>query len=390
MNNKKTILFLYSSEIVAINGGVERVTTTLTESLEKCGYKVLYLSLCKKKEGVQNPRQYYIPDNINSTRDIDEFYRNFIIKYGINIVINQGAILDWVSTFACRNKIPDVKLISVLHNAPLGVAANFKQVSSYKLKNIKLINKLLDTKIFKYILLHTYRVKHYKHYNDMYLYSDAIVVLSENFFKELRFLLCRRNPKNIYAIPNPSSYAYSNIISPKNKEILYVGRINTSQKKIDYLLEIWDKLANKYSNWSLHIVGGGDELDSMIDYSRQLRLKNIYFHGQNEPSPFYKTAAIFCLTSSYEGLPLVLIEAMQEGVVPIAFNSFLSVTDIIDNQVNGFLIAPFNKDEYVRKLELLMTNENLTAEMSLKARKKSEFFSIQRITDKWIDLFDTI
>ena len=202
--------------------------------------------------------------------------------------------------------------------------------------------------------------------------------------------MCRRNPKNIYAIPNPSSYAYSNIISPKNKEILYVGRINTSQKKIDYLLEIWDKLANKYSNWSLHIVGGGDELDSMIDYSRQLRLKNIYFHGQNEPSPFYKTAAIFCLTSSYEGLPLVLIEAMQEGVVPIAFNSFLSVTDIIDNQVNGFLIAPFNKDEYVRKLELLMTNENLTAEMSLKARKKSEFFSIQRITDKWIDLFDTI
>ena len=144
MNNKKTILFLYSSEIVAINGGVERVTTTLTESLEKCGYKVLYLSLCKKKEGVQNPRQYYIPDNINSTRDIDEFYRNFIIKYGINIVINQGAILDWVSTFACRNKIPDVKLISVLHNAPLGVAANFKQVSSYKLKNIKLINKLLS------------------------------------------------------------------------------------------------------------------------------------------------------------------------------------------------------------------------------------------------------
>ena len=116
-------------------------------------------------------------------------------------------------------------------------------------------------------------------------------------------------------------------------------------------------------------------------------IPNIRFEGFQNPLPYQLESSIFCLTSSYEGWPMVLTEAMQCGTVPIAFNSFASVTDIIDNGRNGILIEPFSIKEYEKELRRLMDNPALIKQMSEYAQQDIEKYSVKNIVDKWEKLF---
>lgn len=84
--------------------------------------------------------------------------------------------------------------------------------------------------------------------------------------------------------------------------------------------------------------------------ANDMGLKRITFHGFLDPVEFYKRSRCLLMTSNFEGFGMVLVEAMQYGCVPFAYNSFESLTDIIDNGYNGFIIPPFNTDKYVEYL----------------------------------------
>lgn len=62
------------------------------------------------------------------------------------------------------------------------------------------------------------------------------------------------------------------------------------------------------------------------------------------------------MTSNFEGFPMVLTEAMQFGCVPVAFNSFEAIADIIIPEKTGELVTPFSIKEYKEKLSLLIEN----------------------------------
>ena len=59
---------------------------------------------------------------------------------------------------------------------------------------------------------------------------------------------------------------------------------------------------------------------------------------QKEISKYLIKSKVFCMTSTTEGLPMVLLEAMSYGVPCIAYNTESGVKDIIDNNKNGFII----------------------------------------------------
>ena len=96
------------------------------------------------------------------------------------------------------------------------------------------------------------------------------------------------------------------------------------------------------------------------------------------------------MTSVFEGWGLVLTEAMSRGCVPIAFHSFKSVTDIIDDKENGFLIPPFNQELFIEKLKYLMDNIIEREIIATKAIQKSKNFTIDNIGKEWEKLFSII
>lgn len=382
------ILFLYPSAINPQAGGVERVTYTLSKYFESKGYKVLFLGLIESIYSTKDKRQFFLPDSsffISESNII--FFRSFLTEKSIDIVINQGGTIPEISKFAAYSKAEGVKLISVVHNSLLATVENFSFVNKNKFDKIG-ISWLLpytETILIKKLLLNLYKIKYGKHYKYLCLQSDYVFLLSEKYKEELAFFMDGQSIDNVIGIPNPVSFDKIAKIK-KKKEILFVGRINTSQKRVDLLLQIWSLLNNRFTDWSLKIVGDGEELESMKELSSKLNLQNVYFYGFSDPKTFYETASIFCMTSSFEGLPMTLIEAMQYGVIPVAFNSFLSATDLIDDRINGYLIKPFDIDEYVDALSDLMASTEKLENYSKASELKILNFDLNKIGDQWLNI----
>lgn len=96
------------------------------------------------------------------------------------------------------------------------------------------------------------------------------------------------------------------------------------------------------------------------------------------------------MTSNYEGFGMVLTEAMAFGCVPLAFDSFPSLRDIVDEGRDGFIIPPFDIDTYAEQCAFLMENENIRSVMAAAAGKKSGKFQIEGIVDRWEALFSEL
>ncbi len=92
------------------------------------------------------------------------------------------------------------------------------------------------------------------------------------------------------------------------------------------------------------------------------------------------------MTSSFEGWPLTLIEAQQCGCVPLAFNSFASLKDIITSKNNGFIIPNNDIPMYIKQIKRLMTDDQLRKSMANNAIESSKRFTINTIIKEWIKL----
>lgn len=386
------ILFLYSSSFEPTKGGVQRVSTVLAEYFIKKGLNVFYLSL--KKPSVYLENHYYLPSQSSFKSGDNIFYfNNFIEKYDIGIVINQGAIDPDCSDFSylCRSK--EVKLISVVHNSPLASILNLRASKYNTLKKYKLAFLLLLMELngVKNIILWLYKMKYKSHYTKLIEKSDSVLLLSDLFKSELQFFYFKDLPETVQSIPNPVSFKSENISAEKKENIaLFVGRVDFTQKRVDLLLKIWSKITLEYPDWKLKIIGNGPDLPLAKEYCKKNRLNSVYFEGFQDPIPYYKEASLLCMTSSFEGFPMVIVEALCFGVIPIAFHSFESIYDVIKHNRNGCLIKPFNEDEYVQTLSRIMKDEKMRKALSVNCIESSRKFSLELIGDRWLELFDAL
>ena len=91
------------------------------------------------------------------------------------------------------------------------------------------------------------------------------------------------------------------------------------------------------------------------------------------------------MTSNFEGWPLTLIEAMQFGCIPIAFDSFESLNDIITDGFNGYTIPSFNIKAMANKVqEIIICN---TFDMlSTNALESVAYLTPKEIGNMWINI----
>ena len=84
---------------------------------------------------------------------------------------------------------------------------------------------------------------------------------------------------------------------------------------------------------------------------------------------------------------MVLGEAMSYRCVPVVYGSFLAAHDIIEDGQNGFIICPFDRSAFVRKLMDLMDNDDLRCKMADVASKSASKYDIGVIKERWYEVF---
>lgn len=146
---------------------------------------------------------------------------------------------------------------------------------------------------------------------------------------------------------------------------------------------------SQHNGWRLFIVGSGPDEKFYKDFAEQQNIKNVVFHGQHaNVLPFYKQASIFIMTSVWEGLPMSLLEAQQNGVVPVAFDNFSALYDVVTDGENGYVIRDNNSNQFVEKLAILMEDDGLRHRMSARAAEMSNRYHVSNISSEWEKLFN--
>lgn len=375
------ILVLLPKSISPICGGMERVYYNLTPYLRKQGCNVF--AMCHVRSEYDDKDVYtdiFFADEMEFSHKSKEMLLRIIEEQTIDIVIcayQNFPIVQFLS------KVTGPKIIHHIHNIP----------SAYLYPKVRIIPFCLKGTWIDSLLRHIrFNIRFKRAMRNMALSGQHIVILSETFRNDLQSVFPFEDSQ-ITAIPNPFAIDTDFELDKQDKQktILYVGRLAENQKRISSLLNIWGKIQDAMPDYSLQIVGDGPQME---DYKRKVgegHLERVTFFGFQNPMPYYKKAEIECMTSNFEGFSMVLVEAMQYGCVPFAFNSFTALSDIIDDDVNGYIIPAFDEDEYAKKvIAYLKLPEGEKYAIRQNAIVKSKSFDVENVGKRWIDLFDKL
>lgn len=374
-------------------GGIERVSASLAEGLIKEGVEVLFVA-CRKspysKPYTLPAKQVFLPHSLDYCIENVQALIHILKEEKVDILLNQNSHSELYNRTCYEAKAASgIKLISVLHFSPDMRIKGNRHLVNFRYLSLKenFVNALRDicTRFpLRYITMHD----QCRMYKNLYLHSDKVVLLSNEYRKSYIKLSGIKETSKLTAINNMLSFPYGKCDYPKKKQILWCGRLLFSQKRPDRILWVWKKLQGKLPDWNLVIVGDGPFSEQMRQLSEHLFLERIEFAGFKDPVPYYKESSIFCMTSNHEGWGLVLTEAMQYGCIPVAFDSFESIHEIIEDGKNGSLVKPFDIDMYVKRI--LHLAEKSRKEYVINVINSMERLTPQNIVKLWIELFNSI
>ncbi len=364
------ILFAYRNWLNPNKGGVGRVADTLARYFGENGHNMYYLNFqYEEKDEYEFPAKIYTlpnPDFYSSANL--RFYHQLLNDLAIDIVVNHDA----------SNKRSDFWLNTGKHPA--------KKISFYHTSPLHGLNRDSGHGVFvNYVMRKLRGVKYKMAILSLLKKSDKLVLLSGEFEKSIQEKLKLKSHK-IVPISNACVFDTLQSTSTKKKQVLFVGRVDWSSKRTDKMLRIWANLFNKHPQWELLILGDGPDRKKTELLAKKLELKNIVFKGFVDPEPYYKQASIICLTSDYEGFGLVMVEAMQFGVVPIAFNNWVSLKDVIVHEHTGLVVNANDMHDFIAKLDYLISDENERERMALNAKEYVQKFHIDVIGPQWLAL----
>lgn len=373
-------------------GGLEVVTATLANKFAAEGHRVCVFAF-EKRSGKVLDRfgrdvDVSIAGEYRQTRENVNLLRRMLIEHNIDVVINQwGLPLIPIKTLCEAKKELNIKVISVYHNDPQQ-NGRIQSVETEIAKSQNPVRKsLLRAKKFVYRCVTGYAMRY------IYQHSDAFEVLSPSFVSHFQQFTGLRHTPKLVVQTNPITIDTDGFVyhsDNKLKEIVYVGRVDYTQKRVHRVIETWVQLEHQFPDWWLTIVGDGEERENIEHMVSDLELGHVQFEGFQSPRPYYERASLLMLVSEFEGFPLVLAECMSFGVVPVVYGSYSAVYDIIEDGKDGLIIPKtsegFNAAVMAERMVAVMTDKCRLEQMALAAIEKSKDYSIDKIYQQWMGL----
>ena len=319
MNDKQILLFVMHELSV---GGAERVVTNLVNHLDREKFEI-HLCLFKKKGAlVETILEDVIIHDLKASRVITSGHKLFALILKLK---------------------PDIVFSSITHvNLLMGVFIPFLRPLS---RHTRFITREVNIPSVRAKYLPKSK-KLDRFYKRVIHHFDVIVAQSEymktdiqkSYSLDKNKVLVINNPLNIEGIQKvlPEEDTQEVLFEANKMNILAVGNLRR-QKGFDILLTVMPLLHEKFH---LTIIGEGKErglLEEQIDrlgISHKVRLLGF----QDNPYKYMNKADIMVLSSRYEGFPNVILEANACGLFTLAFECPGVSDEIIQNDINGFLV----------------------------------------------------
>ena len=195
---------------------------------------------------------------------------------------------------------------------------------------------------------------------------------------------------NLRVIPNPLPFYSDSPSDCSAHQLLAMGRYD-EQKHFDLLIDLWAQLAPDYPDWRLVIAGDGKLRPEHTAQVERLGLKSVeLMRPTHQVQELYRASSIYTMTSRYEGLPMVLIEAQQMGLPIVSFACPCGPRDVITDGVDGYLLEVGDHAGFIQALRRLMDSEAERQRMGAAARIASERYDLEHIMKSWLALFDEL
>lgn len=183
-----------------------------------------------------------------------------------------------------------------------------------------------------------------------------------------------------------SQYGYSE----KNYILIYPGELS-NRKNQAMLIEVVELLKYKIPNLKL-LLPGKKTLGRFLENSAINRgvTDLIEFMGfRNDIKELVSLSDVAVSSSLQEGLAVNLMEAMASGKVVITTNC-RGGADLVENNVNGFVVAINDSKAMANKILELYENDKLRFEMGLKGREKISVFSLDKVLSEMAEIYKNI
>lgn len=372
---------VYCLQAMHRRGGIERVVATKANWLVKEGYEVSIVTTDQRGAMYAFPLDervqcYDLGLNYELDNDLGRFRRLYRTwrKQRQHIRLLRSLLLELR---------PDIVVSTFFHEASL--LPKIKDGS----KKILELHSSRKTKILmhppKRILLRALG------YLRVY-WADRVAARYD------RFVILTQEEKEQFApigavevIPNPLPFEPTDVSTCQACQVIAIGRMEY-QKNLQDLLHIWRMVCQRISGWKLIIVGEGPLYGTLQQQIIEMGLDtSVSLQGaSSDVQEHLMRSSVYVLTSHYEGLPMVLLEAQACGLPIVAYACPSGPKDIVTNGIDGYLVAPYDWRAFADRLEYLMADNLTRMEMGQASHHASRRFALDAVMSRWKTLFDTL
>lgn len=384
MSGERRILFVLTPAFHPNAGGVQMSTFKLGEHFARLGHEVGVFSFgaeghveqtfgrlfaAGQSKGVANP---------SNLRQLEQV----VGEFQPDVVINQMPYEHAIGEVLMRHK--DYLLLGCLRNTLYSVRANLDAYGKGILP--RWAQPWFRNPVGRAGLLQLHYRRHRRDLTRILATYDRFVMFGPPNLEELDYFVPGFDRAKIALIPN-SIPLVPEAVPVKEKRLLWLGRVVEIQKRAELILEVWRRVRVELPDWHLDIVGDGSALADIRKAVADEAIPRVEIHGRQVPDAYYRRAAIFFMTSSFEGFPNTLVEAQSFGAIPVVFDSYPVARWIVESGRNGFLIPPFDVDAMARKIvEVARAPErDRLARHTLDSVRR---FEIGQVYALWQDLFE--
>lgn len=193
---------------------------------------------------------------------------------------------------------------------------------------------------------------------------------------------------NSRCIYNPIPFSEERSADMEHKQLVFIGRLS-EEKRVHLAIEYFKEVIQEqeFSDWKFEIFGDGELREYVTNQIKEV--PQIVYKGHTDQArEVLLDSSLMILTSSFEGMPLVVLEANECGVPVIAYDFGETSSEVIIDGKTGVIVPQNDKEAFKQTMRRLFGDVQCRQEMSVHAKKHAECFSIESIGQQWLDLFD--